>query len=438
MTPSHTHTQTLLLGAGLSGAALALTLAARGQPVSIASGAPGGSAQWSGALDLFGPCLRDPSSHNVITDPQTRLQNLLLRRPHHPYRALHLTDAGAVSAAAAEITRPLTDLLDLTARGWALTPLGWPRWCDGTSPCVGVWSSANATASAGAAAPVGVVGFANVAGFDAQQAAATLTAYGVPAVAVTVDAPAQPTPFEADPLAAARRLDDAPPDPSTWGAVASALRAASPARPPARWLLPPLLGSRLAVAQAHLAALSALLGVEAKEATAQHDSLHGWRLQQALTACLRDAPQVEVWTHRKAARVEPRGGALVVTWTDGTQTTAARVVLATGRWMSGGLPRRGPWREPLTGAPLWLDGAPMRDTPAQPPRLLSSAFSDDHPLLRVGLAVDATGHVLGEDGQPLSPHLYAVGAALGGTAHSTDGSAAGVALCTAAAVARGL
>jgi glycerol-3-phosphate dehydrogenase subunit B len=436
-------TQTLILGGGLAGASLALALAARGQAVAVAAWAPGGSAQWSGALDLFGPCLRDPNApDHPITAPSLRLQHLRSRRPHHPYVALGLRDAAAVAEAAAAAAQPFSNTLDLTAHGWALTPLGWPRLCDGASPCVSVWGPDPSPDGA----HLGVVGFSNVSTLDAPHAAATLRAHGLDATAYVVAAPHQRAPFEPDALAAARLLDAAPCDPTTWAEVAASLRAQSQsqsqsqpsARAPSRWLLPPLLGVSVAKARGHLQALSALLGAPVGEATAQHDSLHGWRLHSALTARLTQALGEGALTHRRALRLEASASGVQVTWSDGTQTAAERLVLATGRWLAGGLPRRGPWREPLTGAPLWLDGVPMRDTPDHAPRLLSGGFLDDHPLLRVGLAVDPTGHLLDDTGAPLSPRLYAVGGALGGTAHPTDGCAAGVALCSAAVVARAL
>jgi glycerol-3-phosphate dehydrogenase subunit B len=421
--------QTLILGGGLAGAVAALALARRGDAVSVAAGPPGASAQWSGALDVFGPCLRDPDSGDLITDPHARLQNLLLRRPHHPYRVAGLTSASALSGALADACGLLNagshgpDLLNPTARGWCMTPLGAPRWCDGASVTVGVWSPTDP------APVIGVVDFLNFAGFDAPQAAATLRDAGIDATAYAVAAPWLPAtpPLTDDPIIAARRLD-ASPD-LDWEPVAAALRAASSARPPTLWLLPPILGADLTAARAHLQRLTAALGALAAEASAQHASLHGWRLHRALQAKLSTTPNIQTLPPQRVVSLRLTPSGVEVAFSDGATTIAERVILATGRWASSGLPRRGPWREPLTGAPLWLDAAPMTDTPPNPPRLLAPDFSADHPLLRVGVAVNPSGLILDAHGDPLSPRLYAIGSALHGTSAPTDACAAGVALC---------
>jgi glycerol-3-phosphate dehydrogenase subunit B len=162
-------------------------------------------------------------------------------------------------------------------------------------------------------------------------------------------------------------------------------------------------------------------------------SVPGLRLVSALEAAV-SARGVH---RRHQARVralsfEPSGDAATLDLADagsaqcGERVGARAVVLATGRFGGRGLVAdRAGVRESLTGlpvqAPASRDGWHRRD------------FLDSrgHPINRVGLAVDAGWRVLGTDGVPVWPRLYAVGSILAGQDWVRTKCGAGLAIATA-------
>ena len=101
------------------------------------------------------------------------------------------------------------------------------------------------------------------------------------------------------------------------------------------------------------------------------------------------------------------------------------VVLATGGFASGGLELDSRWRARETALGLPIAGAP---TPGEP-RFLPGYF-DEHPMARVGIAVDRELRPVDEHGEPIWENVLVAGATLAGAVPWREKSGDGVSLAT--------
>ncbi|MFB6372417.1 MAG: hypothetical protein ABEN55_04775, partial [Bradymonadaceae bacterium] len=178
---------------------------------------------------------------------------------------------------------------------------------------------------------------------------------------------------------------------------------------------------------------------EATEAAvAEHppatDPVFGWRLYRACRSIWEDSAVARM---PAAASVElDDDRAISLTDREGDQCLCDAVVLATGRWFGGGMPGDAPMVEALTGAPIWLDGAPMTaDDELFPPDYLDDLPWDDHELFRTGVQVETTGRLLDRDGDAYD-NIFGAGRLLAGFNPFHDGCALGVELVTGLAAGR--
>lgn len=228
------------------------------------------------------------------------------------------------------------------------------------------------------------------------------------------------------PVRAARRLRELD---DLSGALGDAVVTAASANEADVVVLPPVIGSTVPEHREWWASFkmaAAHYGARIAEFPAGRDPIFGWRLHRAFSpgeATGSDAPVESVeCTGGRASHLLRRGEAPV---------DIDAVVLATGRWFSGGLPTKPPLVEPLTDVPIWLDGAPLRADPAAfVPDYIDELPWADHDLWRAGLATDRDLRVLDAAGNPLE-NVYAVGRALGGFNPFHDGCSLGVELVTA-------
>jgi glycerol-3-phosphate dehydrogenase subunit B len=268
-----------------------------------------------------------------------------------------------------------------------------------------------------------VAGFRGHLGFDAPLVAAGLGRYaarGGPAVsAVEVELP-----FD-DPAARPHELARALEAPGAAERLGEALRAALPAGAGAV-LLPPVLG--LAPGARVPERIAAAAGVPVAETLSDVPSVPGLRLQAALEGRLRAAGVVVVQGAVRGAGVPG----------DAVEVGAARVragawVLATGRFVGGGVERRGGLLEPALG--LAVQAAEGREAGVHLSlRPAASLTVRDRrapqPLLSAGLRVDPALRPVDERGRPVHPALFAAGAVIGGHEQATDGTGLGVAILT--------
>jgi glycerol-3-phosphate dehydrogenase subunit B len=408
----------LVVGGGMAGAMAALAARGRGRRVVLVRRAPGATALSSGAISVapdLGALPGEPLASR--RPPLEAARRLAAARPDHPYAVAGVDRLGeALAFAAAELAAVLAPAED--RRRFLATLYGSAV---GAGLCQRTQAAGDLLAVRGALV---VAGFRGHAAFDARLVADGLSRYrarGGPEVrAVEVDLPPGAT-ATSRPHELARALDA----PGAAEALGDALRGALPAGAGAA-LLSPVLGLDPAARAAER--IAARAGLPVAEALSDVPSVPGLRLHRALEARLA-AAGVEVLAGDVAGAPEP-GAPLAV---DGAVVRAPAWILATGRYVGGGIARRGVLAEPALR--LAVQAAEGREAgvhlAVRPAASLTVRDRRDHqPLLSAGLRVDAALRPLDERGGVVHPRLLAAGAVLGGHEQATDGTGLGVAILT--------
>lgn len=416
----------LVIGGGLAGVMAALEARARGASVLLARRSPGATALSGGAIGVA-PDLDALPDDPLLgrRSPLESARRLAARRPGHPYAWLGVADLeealGFAGASLSEILEP---------------PDGRPRFLAHVSGGVAECALCSRSQAAGdlrrARGLVAVLGFSGHLGFDARlvaSAVARMTAAGGPTVAVG-EAIAFTGPGEGAlrPVELARALEL----PGAAEALGAAIRAALP-RGASVALVAPVLG--LDPARRVHARVEAAAGLPVAEVVADPPSVPGLRLDAALMARLAGSG-VEVLT----GGVWPGGGPGRVARIGETEVEARSWVLATGRFIGGGVERRDGLVEPLLGLPVLASeaGAAGLALAGRPPSLLTFRKRTlAQPLLAAGVAVDAACRPLDEAGRPVDERLFAAGAIIGGHEHAADGTGLGVAILSGWIAGRG-
>jgi glycerol-3-phosphate dehydrogenase subunit B len=119
----------------------------------------------------------------------------------------------------------------------------------------------------------------------------------------------------------------------------------------------------------------------------------------------------------------------------GREVAARAWVLATGRFVGGGIERRGALAEGVLGLPVLASEGPFADPSVRfagrPPASLT--LRDSHgpqPLLAAGLRVDELLRPLDAFGRVVHENVFAAGAVVGGHDPASDGTGMGVAMLT--------
>jgi glycerol-3-phosphate dehydrogenase subunit B len=181
--------------------------------------------------------------------------------------------------------------------------------------------------------------------------------------------------------------------------------------------------------------VEAAAGVPVAEAVADPPSVPGLRLDAALLARLAGAG-VEV----VIGGVGPGGGPGRAVRIGETLVEARSWVLATGRFIGGGVERRGGLVEPLLGLPVLASeaGAAGLALAGRPPSLLTfRKRAVAQPLLAAGVAVDQACRPIDEAGRLVGDRIFAAGAIIGGHEHAADGTGLGVAILSGWVAGRG-
>ncbi len=115
------------------------------------------------------------------------------------------------------------------------------------------------------------------------------------------------------------------------------------------------------------------------------------------------------------------------------RVSAPAWVLATGRFVGGGIERWGRLEEPALGLPVQAaegreGGIHLAARPAA--SLTARDRRAAQPLLSAGLRTDPSLRPLDERDAPVHPRLFAAGAVVGGHEQATDGTGLGVAILT--------
>lgn len=428
----------VVVGAGLAGAAAALTLAEAGFPVLQVAAGPGATALVAGTLDVAGaspgiPTLpwRDPLRLNALL-PRERLALHRLGAPAHPYAQLF----GAGDEAGRAEREVEASMLRLA--GW-LAPSGLsvagslaanrllPS-VPGTLRIADYALGAVAGADVLSAAEVAVVDLPALEGWDARALARTLAheieALGIAKLPLRIVHPALPERLgrEASPARLAATLDE----PEARAMLVTATAALGVAG--TVLLFPPVLG--LDTNAELVSALEAASEARVGEALAfPPHAVCGHRLARALDAAVERAG-----VERVVSRVRSIGGAehdrlvLALEGSPGRPLEADAVVLASGRFVGGGIEAgAGGVREPLLGLPLYDgDGRRVDGIPAW--RSARKGYGNEQPLFSAGVRIDRRMRPLAGQGRPHHARLFAAGDLLGGFDPSRERTGLGVAL----------
>ncbi|HET8539582.1 MAG TPA: FAD-binding protein [Anaeromyxobacter sp.] len=418
-TPEGLQADVLVVGGGMAGAIAALAARAAGARVVVARRSPGATALSSGAISVAPHRPAHPDEPLFARrGPLDAARAVAATSPDHPYARLGL-DAldDALAFAARELGGLLAPALErprvlATAFGSAVS----------AALCQRSMEAGDLLAVRG---PLAVAGLAGHLAFDAGLVAAGLARFaargGPRAHAVAVDLPAVVAPA-AKPYDLARALEA----PGAAEELGEALRGVLPGGAGAA-LLPPVLGLDPAARVPERVAAAA--GLPVAETLSDVPSVPGLRLQRALDDRLREAGVVIVTAAVAAGWAAP-GEAVDA---GGTPVRASAWVLATGRFVGGGVARRGTLFEPALRLPVQAAegreaGVHLAARPAA--SLTVRDRRAPQPLLSAGLRVDAGLRPLDERGRQVHACLFAAGAVIGGHEQATDGTGLGVAILT--------
>ncbi len=406
----------LVLGGGMAGAIAALAARDAGARVVLLRRGPGATALSSGAVSVA-PDLwslpADPLSWR--RGPVECARRLAASRPEHPYAvagAALARLADALAFAARELSEVLAPPLE-RAR-FVLTPHGT------AVPVALVQRTAEAGDLLQARAPLVVGGFSGHLGWDAglvASGASRLAPLGGPAVLqIEVDLPDALEHAIARPHALARSLEAA----GAAEALGDRLRERLPPGAGAV-LLPPVLGLSAVSRVAERIAMR--VGVPVAETLSDVPSVPGIRLRDAIEARLAKAGveilEASIEGGRRPGEVAVAGERAV---------RAGAWVLATGRFIGGGVLRARGLAEAVLGAPVQAAEGGGGERPAA--SLTTRDRRAPQPLLSAGVRVDAALRPLDERGEPIDLRLFAAGAVIGGHEQATDGTGLGVAIFT--------
>lgn len=410
-----------VIGSGMAGLAASVFAVNRGL-AAARLGSTGDIAYTTGYLDLLGMPV---GGCDPVAGPREGLAALLAANPDHPYGKIAWE---SMEAAMTEFTAFLGEAgLPYVSRGRNLTALS-PMGTAKTTYAVPATMLAGVDALAKRSSCL-LVDFTGLKAFSAKGIAAALRGVWPGITPVTLPFPDQWF-GELYPEAMARALEV----PAIRVALADLIR---PHLGKAACVgLPAILGiTGSALVREHLASL---LGVPVFEIPTLPPGVPGIRLRENLDDVLR-AKGVHLFAQRYAYRVYKEDGLFCIEAGESAPefTLRARaLVLATGRFLSGGLvaDRAEGIREPLLDLPV--------SAPANREDWHREDFFDPagHPVNRAGVRVNTDFRPLGPDGGVVDPQLYAIGSVLAGQDWVREKSGAGIALASAytavAAIAR--
>lgn len=410
--PRSFSTELAVIGSGIAG--LAATIFAVNRHLATALvGHSGALAYTTGYLDLLG---RLEGSSEAVADPWQALEQLRQTQPGHPLSRIAPADirlafdefTGFLGASGFAYSRAAAHNVS------ALTPAGTLK----PTLCLPATMAAGPRAYV-EKAPCVIVGFEGLKGFSAAEVVANLGARW--------------------PDLSARRI--AFPDMARGEVYAEVM---------ARSLEVPATREKLAVAlkgvagQAQVIGLPAILGMHRPDRVHAHleqrtgltlfeiptmpPSVPGVRLREWLEQTLPGKGVTLIPQHKVTAlNLAPDGATLDLR--DGfgpIRIQAQAVILATGRFLSGGLQAHpDAIREPLLDLPV--------TQPAGRADWYRERYTDlrGHPIHRAGIETDAASRPLGRDGRPCSHRLFAAGALLAHQDWIRSRSGAGIAIATA-------
>jgi|GEM_PF-4630093 len=358
----------VVLGAGAAGSVAAATIAAHGRTVALVSQFAGATAQSSGAVDGG-----DADSLRAL---KGLCGDLVLKGTLDNTQLLVATEAGTIKP---------TSLVQETQ-------------CFNFN-------------EVGPGSKIGVVGFSGLASFDAPAVAKMLAwsawqflGFEVEVKPVTVDLKG---PWRSS-LEMAKWLDSA----GAEEQLVSSLRTQRGNLD--AYLVPAVFGrknyNQIWKNLQTIAPIYELLGMPT--------SVPGLRLQDALSKGTHDKGVTILKGEAISAKLEQ--GRVVALDCGEFMLECKAVILATGRYFSGGFERSGIRRERIFKLPLWSGGKLVEDLPSR--QLTSPNMSDSHALLEASLLTDDSLRPYTQTMELFAPNLFVAGSALK-TARSLGSSA---------------
>jgi glycerol-3-phosphate dehydrogenase subunit B len=422
----------VVVGSGMAGSMAALSLAERGVDVVQVAGGYAATALCGGSLDVAAASpgvsylpWRDPLQGRPLK-PVERLRLLLAEAPTHPYSILFGSDE---ARAVAELTSAIDRL-----RSW-LEPSGIEIAGDlehtrvlpnlpGTVRVADFVVSGPADADLGAVSEVVWIDVPGLEGWDPSFSARTL-AHELEALGIAVPAQRVERPEWPEGLIAPRAGRLAPRLDRAEGRAAMAALLAGRGARDRLLLLPPILGVD------HTAAivreLAEVAGGPVAEALghAPHATA-GFRLQRALDRATDSLTRRE----QKVASIREAEDGWQLRLADSSELECDALVLATGRYVGGGLATEETVREPLLGIPLFdEDGRRVDGIPAH--RSVRKGYGNPQPLYSAGVRVDAEMRPLTARGEVRSDRLFVAGDLIGGFDPARERTGMGVAVASA-------
>lgn len=416
-------TDVLVVGGGVAGAMAALAARELGREVWMAARAPGATALSSGGFEVAPDPGAGPGSPfgrgRTVTEC---IEAIAGARPSHPYARV----GAAGRARMGDAFRLLAEHLrraDLSLSAYeGSRPNHYLPGPMGRLRAVAVAEASQAKLDlTSKKTRVAVLELTRVAAADGALVAASLAA--LPGLAdrvrlVRADWPSgDDAPFLL-PADLGRLLDE----PGQRAALVAAIQPALGKPRPTHLLIPAIAGTHQASRVA--SELGRALSIEVVEALGGEASLPGLRLHRALGQALESAG-----VHVDRIRVQPDGGELTLARGNaGEGIAASATVLATGRFIGGGLARRGTLRETVLGAPVVAGGRPLQADVVT--HLTRADPFEPQPVFEAGIAVDAALRPADLDGRPIEDNVLAAGSVIGGYDPVRDGTGLGVAVLT--------
>ncbi|HET8722719.1 MAG TPA: FAD-binding protein [Anaeromyxobacteraceae bacterium] len=413
----------LVVGGGMAGATAALAAHEAGARVVVVRKSPGSTGLWGGAVSVAqDPAALPDAPFAARSGVVESARRIAAMRPGHPYHRLRARLDRLWNAVEFATGQLASVLAPPTGRNrWLLTPFGHAH----------AAAACQRTMVAGDLAEVRgtlvVCGFAGHLGWDAglvASGAARVRALGAPEVrAEALDLFRWEEGALGRPFDLARMLEA----PGAAEEVGRELRRIL-RRGDAAAVLPPVLGLEPGTAVADR--ISAAAGIPVGEILSDLPSVPGLRMHRAIEARLA-ACGIEVLGGEVRGAAGPDLPAAV----GGREVVATSWVLAGGRFVGGGIERRGVLRETALGLPVLASEGPFLEPSgrfaSRPSEVLTARDpSSPQPLLAAGLRVDEALRPVGSEGRPVHPRLFAAGAVVGGHDPSSDGTGMGVAMLT--------
>lgn len=432
-------TDILILGGGLAAYAAAVELRDSGRETLVVAKAPGASALNSGAWDIADSPIRGPRDEWAEW-PSWRegLKEILRRQESHPYSVLarglsdgDFADFVAAKVRAAAQALPLEmaegDPLALVTDFGTVKPSAWVQ-ASMRDADLRRWRGAKVLV-------LGVPGFPN---FNARflrhslleqqerQGKSHLDFAG----SLDLEIPELQGRVSLKPVELAQRLDRE----ETFVAAGQAIVRYLEGKVYTHLLLPPVMG--IENTPAILEALRRITGLAAAETLSGPMSVPGWRLQAAIERFFQERGIERLEGEAVGFDAEGRRiKSLYVHQGDQRHKVRAKaVILATGKYVGGGVERRGRWKEPIFNLPLFLQGKALRAQTL--PQVSRPGVAERQPFLAAGAAINPMGQPLDADGQVVYDNLFAAGAVLADFNPAQERCAAGVSIVSASVAAR--